>query len=83
VRGQIAANSAKMAAPNSTYDCKYPCQSTGQAMSGGCCDGIWQPYVAFTNIRWLPQVRAGWCAGCFASPSLTHSATLCVEGAVN
>jgi hypothetical protein len=67
-----------MTAPNSTYECKYPCQSTGKAIAGGCCDGVWQPYVAFTNIRWLSQVRAEWCAGRFArsSPHPTRPATL-------
>jgi hypothetical protein len=59
VRGQIKANLALMEAPNSTYECKYPCQSTGKAVAGGCCDGVWQPYVAFTNVRLLPAVRGG------------------------
>ena len=63
VKSQIKANLARMEAPNSTYECKYPCQSTGKAIAGGCCDGVWQPYVAFTNIRVLPQVPGGggWC----------------------
>ncbi|KAI8466229.1 MAG: hypothetical protein J3K34DRAFT_434425, partial [Monoraphidium minutum] len=57
VAGQIEAAYEAMTAANSSYECGYPCQSTGKAVAGGCCDDVWQPYVAFTNIRWLPQDR--------------------------
>ncbi|KAI8468377.1 MAG: hypothetical protein J3K34DRAFT_523004 [Monoraphidium minutum] len=68
VKGQIEEAYEKMVASNTTYVCQYPCQSTGKARpgplatracatAGGCCDEVWQPYIAITNIRWLPQDR--------------------------
>uniref|UniRef100_A0A383VCS9 Neurotransmitter-gated ion-channel ligand-binding domain-containing protein n=1 Tax=Tetradesmus obliquus TaxID=3088 RepID=A0A383VCS9_TETOB len=57
VRGQIAENTAKLTEPNSTYSCELPCQSNQKAISGGCCDGVWMPYIAFSNLKWLPQDR--------------------------
>ena len=45
VKGQIADALEKLTAPNSTYECKLPCQSTLKAIAGGCCDDVWQPYV--------------------------------------
>jgi hypothetical protein len=30
-------------------------------VAGGCCDDVWIPYIAFTNLKYLPQV--GWGLG--------------------
>eukprot|EP00879_Flechtneria_rotunda_P032181 GHRR01035348.1.p1 GENE.GHRR01035348.1~~GHRR01035348.1.p1 ORF type:complete len:171 (+),score=11.48 GHRR01035348.1:36-548(+) len=56
-RGLIEQNEAKLIEPNSTYVCSTPCQSNQIGRAGGCCDGVWTPYIAFTNIKWLPQDR--------------------------
>ncbi len=55
--GQVEAT--KQAMLNGTYTCKLPCQSNMKAIAGGCCDDVWTPYIAFSNIKWLPQVRGG------------------------
>jgi hypothetical protein len=62
VKDQVVATMAKMEAGN--YTCDYPCQSTGKALAGGCCDDVWQPYIAFTNIKYHPQVGRHSRCGC-------------------
>lgn len=54
VAEQIRALEAPMRAGN--YTCTYTCQSSDKALAGGCCDDVWQPYIAMTNIKYLPQV---------------------------
>lgn len=39
-RDQIQENYDKLTAPGSNYTCENPCQSTGKAVAGGCCDGV-------------------------------------------
>ncbi|KAF8059117.1 hypothetical protein HT031_005289 [Scenedesmus sp. PABB004] len=56
-RAQLEENAAKLTAPNSTYECASPCQSNNKPIAGGCCDGVWMPYIAFSNLKWLPQDR--------------------------
>jgi len=55
---QILSNLRAQQASNGTYECQFVCQSNNEAGSGGCCDGVWTPYIAFTNLQFLPEVRA-------------------------
>lgn len=57
VRGHIAENAAKMQAKDTDFKCEVPCQSNNNIDAGGCCDGVWMPYIAFTNIKALSQDR--------------------------
>lgn len=54
---QITRNRNLLTAPNSTYECKQPCSSNLKLLASGCCDGLWTPYVAFTNVKSLSQDR--------------------------
>lgn len=56
VKEQVPATTAKATKDNGT--CQLPCQSNMKVASGGCCDDVWLPYVAFTNLKYLPQVGA-------------------------
>jgi hypothetical protein len=54
VKEQVPATTARATQDNGT--CELPCQSNEKVASGGCCDDVWLPYVAFTNLKYLPQV---------------------------
>ena len=38
------------------YTCQLPCQSNLKTIAGGCRDDVWIPYIAFTNLKYLPKV---------------------------
>jgi hypothetical protein len=56
VKDQIAANTLKLQT-DANYSCRVPCQSNNKIEAGGCCDGVWMPYIAFTNIKVLSEDR--------------------------
>jgi len=59
MRPLVTKTTTAIAEPNNTYVCQFPCQSNGgDTTAGGCCDGVWTPYIAFTNLKGLPEVRA-------------------------
>jgi hypothetical protein len=56
VKEHIAANTIKLKT-DAKFSCEVPCQSNNKLEAGGCCDGVWMPYLAFTNIKVLSQDR--------------------------
>jgi hypothetical protein len=73
VKNQIAANTLKLQSKDSNYSCEVPCQSNNKIEAGGCCDGVWMPYIAFTNIKTLSQDRVvHWGLGFSAEGEAQH-----------
>lgn len=78
VKEQVPATTAKATKDNGT--CQLPCQSNMKVASGGCCDDVWLPYVAFTNLKYLPQVGAcKWGGGLLGTSSTQPSAFLWMQ----
>ncbi|KAI8474418.1 MAG: hypothetical protein J3K34DRAFT_456774 [Monoraphidium minutum] len=51
-KGVILSNGLKILAGNHT--CQVWCQSQ-QHIQGGCCDGVWTPYLPMSNIKGISQ----------------------------